>query len=263
MKSLWLALFLALLGLAPAQAQTNFTMPPPAGVTVGGFQVVTSCGTGSLLTTQPAFGTIDITGKFCTNAGSGTVSGTASNATSGVAISSTNVPTVSYTYVWNGTTWDQWSSTTAGGVHFGMVGVVDTTGAQLNGYTTGTAGSPSTQVLSVQGVASGTPVPVNAASAATGGATYAHVAAGQATTVIKASAGTLYSICLNSAATATNTTNVYDNASTSGTIIATVAATTATVPTCLQYGPYGIAVANGIVIITATANGADMTVAFK
>lgn len=67
MKPSVLALLFALLGLAPAQAQINFQMPPPAGVTVGGFQVVTSCGTGSLLTTQPAYGTIDTTGKFCIN----------------------------------------------------------------------------------------------------------------------------------------------------------------------------------------------------
>lgn len=111
--------------------------------------------------------------------------------------------------------------------------------------------------------ATGATFPVSNVAAATGGATYARIAAGQATTVVKASAGTLYSICLNSAATATNTTNVYDNASGAGTIIATPAATTATVPTCLNYGPYGIAFTLGLTFITATANGADMTVSYK
>lgn len=111
--------------------------------------------------------------------------------------------------------------------------------------------------------ATGATFPVSPAAAATGGATYARIAAGQATTIVKASAGTLYAICLNSAATATNTTNVYDNASGVGTVIATPAATTATVPTCLNYGPFGVAFALGLTIITATANGADMTVSYK
>lgn len=66
MKKLGLALCL-LLGIAPAQAQ-NFSMPPPAGVIVGGFNVVASCAGQSLLTTKPAFGTIDTTGALCVNA---------------------------------------------------------------------------------------------------------------------------------------------------------------------------------------------------
>ncbi len=89
--------------------------------------------------------------------------------------------------------------------------------------------------------------------------TYNHVAAGQATTVIKASAGLLHSITFNGAATATNVTTVYDNASGSGTVIAIPAATTATVPTTLTYD---VTFALGLTIITTTANGADMTVAY-
>jgi hypothetical protein len=72
MQKLWLALFSALLGIAPAQAQ-NFTMPPPAGVTVGGFVVVPTCAAQSLAATQ-GFGTMDTTGALCVNA---TVSATA------------------------------------------------------------------------------------------------------------------------------------------------------------------------------------------
>ena len=68
MRKLGLALLLGLLGFAPAQAQ-NFTMPPPAGVTVGGVAVVSSCGGQSLLTAQPAIVTMDVTGKLCVNAG--------------------------------------------------------------------------------------------------------------------------------------------------------------------------------------------------
>lgn len=60
------------------------------------------------------------------------VSGNVSNASSGVATTSTNVPTVSYTYVWNGATWDQ-----------------------AAGLVVGTAGVPATQVVTVQSPASG------------------------------------------------------------------------------------------------------------
>lgn len=109
--------------------------------------------------------------------------------------------------------------------------------------------------------------PVGTASAVSGTvttigtpATYKHIAAGQATTAVKASAGTLYAITFNTNATATNVTTVYDNPSTSGTVIA-IPAATALVGNTLTFGP-GIAFANGLTIITATANGADMTVVY-
>ena len=98
------------------------------------------------------------------------------------------------------------------------------------------------------------------AAAATGGYSFLNIAAGQATTVVKASAGTLHTIVLNSAATATNTTVVYDNPSGAGTVIGRPAVTTATVPTTLTYD---LAFANGLTIITASANGGDMTVTYK
>lgn len=126
------------------------------------------------------------------------VDGNVSNATSGVATSATNVPTVAYNYVWNGTTWDQWSSLTLGSKHAATTAIVDASGNQITtfggaattsnassgvaasstnqanvvwnyvwngatwdqatGLVVGTAGAPSTQVVSVQGVASGTPI---------------------------------------------------------------------------------------------------------
>jgi hypothetical protein len=97
----------------------------------------------------------------------------------------------------------------------------------------------------------------------TGGATYAHIAAGTATTVVKASAGTLYSITFNGPATAGNTTTLYDNATGAGTVIGIPLATGVTVPTTVSFDPMGLAFANGFTIITTVANGADMTVAFK
>lgn len=89
---------------------------------------------------------------------------------------------------------------------------------------------------------------------------YLNIPAGQATTVVKASAGELHSLVLNSAATATNTTTVYDNASGAGTVIGRPAVTTATVPTTLLYN---CKFALGLTIITATANGGDMTVVYR
>ena len=89
---------------------------------------------------------------------------------------------------------------------------------------------------------------------------YAHIAAGQATTTVKSGAGFLHSITLNGAATATNVTTIYDSTTGSGTVIAIPAATTATVPTTLTYD---VSFATGLTILTATANGADMTVSYR
>lgn len=89
---------------------------------------------------------------------------------------------------------------------------------------------------------------------------YLNIAAGQATTVVKSGAGFLHSITFNSAATATNVTTVYDNTAGSGTVIAIPAATTATVPTTLMYD---VSFATGLTILTATANGSNMTVSYR
>lgn len=103
----------------------------------------------------------------------------------------------------------------------------------------------------------------SSAASATGGASFLNIAAGQATTTVKSGAGTLYAIVLNSAATATNTTIIYDNTAASGTVIGRPAVVTATVPTTLTFGPAGMAFATGLTIITATANGGDMTIVYK
>lgn len=126
--------------------------------------------------------------------------------------------------------------------------------------TTGTAGSASAQVVTVQGVASMTPVQVSQSAVTSGGYSFLNIAAGQATTIVKSGAGTLHSIVLNSAATATNVTTVYDNTAGSGTVIAIPAVTTATVPVSLIFD---IAFATGLTIVTATANGGNMTICYK
>lgn len=103
---------------------------------------------------------------------------------------------------------------------------------------------------------------LNPASAVPLAGSYKHIVAGQATTVVKASAGTLYGITFNTNATASNVTTVYDNPSTSGTVIA-IPAATGLVGNTLTFGPSGIAFANGLTIITTTANGSDMTVVYS
>lgn len=100
-------------------------------------------------------------------------------------------------------------------------------------------------------------------ASAAGGASFTRVAAGQATTTIKSGAGTLYAIVFSGPATATNTTTIYDNTAASGTIIAVPLATAVTFPTTLTFGPMGLAFGTGLTVITATANGADMTFIYK
>lgn len=103
-------------------------------------------------------------------------------------------------------------------------------------------------------------VSANIVANAGGGYTYSHIAAGTATSVIKNGAGFLHTITFNSAASATNVTTIYDNASGAGLVIGIPAATTITFGETLTYD---IAFTLGLTIITTTANGGDMTVAFK
>lgn len=70
MKNLCAAL-LGLLLASAAQAQTTFTMPPPAGVAVIGVQVVTTCNSVNLTANAVAFLAMDHTGALCTNASGG------------------------------------------------------------------------------------------------------------------------------------------------------------------------------------------------
>ena len=101
---------------------------------------------------------------------------------------------------------------------------------------------------------------VSLQASASGGYTYLHIAAGQATTTVKSGAGTLHAIVFNSAATATNVTTIYDNTAGSGTVIGIPAATAVTTPESVIYD---LAFATGLTFVTATANGSDMTVVYK
>ena len=101
---------LFVLGLSPAFAQT--VLPP------NGPPMSIACAYNSAL---PTLATGNVGWIQCDSSGrllvSGTFSagGTTSNATSGQATSATNSPSVSYNYLYNGTTWDQWLDNTVTG----------------------------------------------------------------------------------------------------------------------------------------------------
>lgn len=112
----------------------------------------------------------------------------------------------------------------------------------------------------VIGTGSNTIGAVTHAAATTGGYSFLNIAVGQATTTVKSGAGTLHSIIFNSPAVATNTTTIYDNTAASGTIIAIPLATAVVSPVTLIFD---IAFATGLTIITAAANGSNMTITYK
>src|SRR5258708_16364985 len=156
-KKLMLALALA---LSPsfALAQTKFTMPPPAGVTVGGVQVVTTCGTASgLVAGNTAFMVMDTTGALCTNATGG----------GGGAVTQGTIPWAEKIAQVGGTTTAVGSGVmTAGTLRTALA--TDSPGIVALGQTTksasvpiasasdqvGSAGTSHATVLSVQGIAS-------------------------------------------------------------------------------------------------------------
>lgn len=97
-------------------------------------------------------------------------------------------------------------------------------------------------------------------AASTEGYAFLNIAAGQATTTVKSGAGILHTITFNGAATATNTTTIYDNTAASGTVIGRPVATAVMSPVTVIYD---LAFSTGLTIITATANGGDMTVTYR
>ena len=186
--------------------------------------------------------TVDINGQKCTNDGSGTVAANQGNR-------GTN------TQAW----WTQIGDGTNGPV---AVKPASTAPAASDPALVVTISPNSTGLVPLGQTTMANSVPVTMAS--NQGVSYQHIAAGQATTVVKNSPGTIYGIIFNTAATATNVTTIYDNASGSGTVIGIPAATTATiVGQTLNFGPFGAQFGLGLTIITATANGADMTVIYK
>lgn len=184
-------------------------MPPPAGVTG------TACAFNTVEPTItsgfPGWIQCDNKGQLLVNIAAGGLSGTTSNATSGVATSSTNLPTVAYNYTFNGTTWDQWRSNSAAladgftpptaGLGLEQAFLMLWNGAtwdRAQGLTAGTAGTPSTQVVSVQGVSGGTNVPVQTSdpcSYAAKSSAAISVTSGTTTSLVAVSGSTVVYVC--------------------------------------------------------------------
>lgn len=97
--------------------------------------------------------------------------GATSNAGSGVATSANNTRGVSFGYLWNGTTWDQAAGDATNGAFVNVKTSVLPTGASTAAKqpALGTAGSASTDVLTVQGITSMTPFLTNPGTAANWG----------------------------------------------------------------------------------------------
>jgi hypothetical protein len=123
--------------------------------------------------------------------------------------------------------------------------------------TTGTAGSASTQVISVQGIASMTPIITNNQAAITGGFSYSNITT-DTTTVVKTGAGTLHSVVLNNPV-ATEVITIYDNTSAVAPKIGTITVPTSPQPVTLIYD---VAFTTGLTVVTATAVS-DITVCYK
>lgn len=120
-----LLLYLGLASAALAQAVTN---PSPVAGSGAYNTSAPTCTAGQFCWMQT-----DVNGNLkVVGAGSGgatVVTGNVSNASSAIATTSTNVPSVSYNYIWNGTTWDQMPGTVANGPYIqGAVasGIADT-----------------------------------------------------------------------------------------------------------------------------------------
>lgn len=131
MNRLWLGLGL-LLGVIGIVGAQQISMPPPAGVM--GIACAFNTVEPTITTAFPGWVQCDNKGQLLVNIASGGFTGTTSNASSGVATSSTNSPVVSYNYVFNGTTWDQLTSFTLGSKHAATVAIVDGSGAQITAF---------------------------------------------------------------------------------------------------------------------------------
>lgn len=116
----------------------------------------------------------------------------------------------------------------------------------------GTAGSPSADVLTVQGAATGTPLPTVA-----GGNTFTNITTATTTTV-KSGAGVLHTVCVNSLGTVASSTTIYDNTAGSGTKIATL-----NTLALLGCQTYDVAFATGLTVVTTGTIAPDVTISSR
>jgi hypothetical protein len=116
----------------------------------------------------------------------------------------------------------------------------------------GTAGTPSADVLTIQGATTGTALPVVA-----GGNTYTNITTATTTTV-KSGAGVLHTVCVNTLGTVASAAVVYDNTAASGTKIATL-----NTLALLGCQTYDVAFATGLTIVTTGTVAPDITISSR
>lgn len=227
----------ALRYLAALLSPLAFLSAPAHATDAVGAQTVSACGTpnNTPVVGNPYALTMDTAGKLCVNAAvTASVVGTTSNASSGVATSSTNLATVAYNYGFNGTTWDQLQvdgsknlkiDINAGSIANTSFGATQAAAANLNATVVGTG------TFVVQDSPTAT---------ATGGATAASIVSANSTnaTVVKNGAGTLYHISVQSSSTTAFGYLIFFN--------------TGTTPTCTGTPFYGPVL---IPFVGSTGNG--------
>lgn len=86
---------------------------------------------------------------------------------------------------------------------------------------------------------------------------YKNVGAGTATTTVKSGAGFLHTLTINTKGASSNTLTIYDNTAGSGTKIATIDTTGASVTLILD-----VCFKTGLTLASATGTGADYTVSY-
>lgn len=121
--------------------------------------------------------------------------------------------------------------------------------ALYNRMAGGTAGTPSGQINTVQGVSGGTPVPISLAAD-----NYVNITT-KTTTAVKAGPGTLGKLVVNKLGTA-DTVAIYDSLAASGTLVATF-----TAPLVGTYA-FDVTMATGITVVTGGTTAGDYTVTF-
>lgn len=253
------AAVLLYLGLATAAlAQTTFTMPPPAGVSVIGVQIVSSCGGASLTAGGIAFVAMDTTGKLCDNGGGG---GGSTTANQGTANTLANAWPTKITDGTNGPAAVKPASTAAAATDPGLVVDISPNGINPNGSNTSALSAPvviaSDQApVAVKG--SGPAVPTNSLATVSAGFTYTHISTSTTTAAIKTGAGVLHTVCVNTLGTVASAITVDD----------ALTATTPTIAiinslTLLGCQTYDVAFSTGLTVVTTGTVAPDVTVSWR
>jgi hypothetical protein len=200
---------------------SNFNATFPTAGTASGYEYLSSPPT--YTSGQMVAPLVDVNGNTLVNIKAGGLTGSTSNASSGVATSSTNLPVVSFLYGFNGTTWDQLGET--GTPNFALKIDDVSSNNQLHTDLTSPIAAQSTHTVNIGAVDSISPypataVPITASATGTTAATTATLTAvtGHTTYICG------FSIRANATAAATN------NATVTGTISGTLNFTQWTAP---------------------------------